>query len=273
MQILDGRKAREHFLPLLREKVKKFAIVPCLVIIQVGDRADSNIYIKGKKSFVEKIGAEILHIRLDENVNQEKVVEKIKEYNQDAKVQGIIVQLPLPPHLNSQQIINSIDPKKDTDGMTENTAVIPATARGVSDLLKFYRINLSQKKVTVVGQSKLVGKPISEMCEKEGAVVTSCDSKTQNLWEKTKAAEILIVAIGQPKFINEKYVSKGQVVIDVGITRNPDGTTVAGDVDFESVKDIVSAITPVPGGVGQMTVLALFENLSDACYNQSPITQ
>ncbi len=267
MQILDGKKAREYFLPLLEKRVKSLPFIPCLVIIQVGDRADSNIYINGKKNFIEKIGAKINHIRLDENVTELEVIDTIKKYNNDNGVQGIIIQLPLPPHLDPQKIIATINPSKDTDGMTPHTQMIPATARGVSDLLKFYTIDLSGKKVTVVGQSELVGKPISDMCEREGASVTSCDSKTANLWEKTQNADILIVAIGKPKFIGKKYVTKGQVVIDVGITRTSDGIRVHGDVDFEAVKDIVAMITPVPGGVGQMTVLALFENLIDACYH------
>ena len=267
MQLLDGKVAREHYVARLQERISQLPFSPCLAIIQVGDRADSNIYIKGKKAFTEKIGAKVIHTKLDEKVTKEEVTNLIKEYNADKNIHGIIVQLPLPAHLDPQEIIEEIDPTKDTDGMTANTKSIPATARGVRDLLEFYKISLKDKKVTVVGQSRLVGKPISEMCKKEGAIVTSCDSKTENLSEKTKAADILIVAIGKPKFFDQTYISEGQIVIDVGITRNPDGTTVAGDVDYESVKDIVGAITPVPGGVGQMTVLALFENLIDACYN------
>lgn len=267
MLLLDGKKAREHYLPLLMERVKALPFKPCLVIIQVGDRADSSIYINGKKTFAEKIGIKINHVHLGEKVSEADVLKEIEKYNADVEVQGIIVQLPLPQHINREVILKAIHKEKDTDGLVPGTTTMPATARGVRDLLNFYTIELKNKKVTVVGQSDLVGKPISIMCEKEGAIVTSCDSKTQNLWEKTKAADILIVAIGDPKFIDSKYVSKGQIVIDVGITRNPDGTTVAGDVNFDEVKDIVSAITPVPGGVGQMTVLALFENLVDACYN------
>ncbi len=175
------------------------------------------------------------------------------------------MQLPLPAHLNPDAIINSIDPKKDTDGLTPTSNYMPATARGIHDLLKFYDIGLSEKKVTVVGQSKLVGKPISLMCAREGALVTACDSKTMELAEKTRSAEVLIVAIGKPHFITKEYVSEGQVVIDVGITRHTDNNSLVGDVDFEAVKDFVGKITPVPGGVGQMTVLALFENLIDAC--------
>ncbi len=269
MQLLDGRKAREHCIPLLIERIKSLPFTPCLVIIQVGDRADSNIYINGKKKFAEKIGVKVVHEKLKENIKEEEIFNLIKKHNENKDVNGIIIQLPLPAHLNPDKIINNIDPNKDIDGLTENTKFIPATAKGVLNLFKFYNLDLKNKKVTVVGQSKLVGRPISVMCEREGAIVTSCDSKTEDLQKETRKAEVLIVAIGKPNFIDENYISKDQVVIDVGITRNIDGTTVDGDVNFEKVKEIVSMITPVPGGVGQMTVLALFENLIDACYNAS----
>ncbi len=267
MKILDGKVAREAYTSRLIEKVKALPFIPCLVIIQVGARADSDAFIKAKKSFAQKIGVKEMHVKLDEKISQEEVLEQVKKYNEDKIVQGIIVQLPLPAHLNADVIINSIDPRKDTDGLTPNSQYMAATARGISDLLKFYEIELKDKMVTVVGQSKLVGKPIAEMCRKEGATVIVCDSKTEQVQEKTKVADILIVAIGKPNFINEKYVSKGQTVIDVGITRQAEGSSLVGDVDFQVVKDIVGMITPVPGGVGQMTVLALFENLIDACYN------
>lgn len=267
MKILDGKVAREAYTSRLIEKIKALPFTPCLVIIQVGTRADSDAFIKAKKSFAQKIGVKEIHVKLDEKISQEEVLEQVRKYNEDKTVQGIIVQLPLPTHLDADAIINSIDPKKDTDGLTPATSYTAATARGISDLLKFYEIELKNKRVTVVGQSKLVGKPIAEMCRDEGAIVTVCDSKTENLEEKTKIADILIVAIGKPNFINEKYISKGQIVIDVGITRQAEGSTLLGDVDFQGVKDIVDMITPVPGGVGQMTVLALFENLIDACYN------
>ena len=268
-QILDGRKAREHYIPLLVERIKELPFVPCLVIIQVGERADSDAFIKAKKSFAEKIGAKEIHIKFPEKVTQDEVIKEIKKYNEDGTVQGIIVQLPLPAHLNPDIIIGTIDPRKDTDGLTPDTIYMPATARGIRDLLKFYTIDLTGKKVTVVGQSKLVGKPISAMCRIEGAVVTVCDSKTTNLEEKTRGADILIIAIGRPRFITTKHVREGQIVIDVGITRQIEDNTLVGDVDFETVKNTVAKITPVPGGVGQMTVLALFENLIDACYTQN----
>ncbi len=265
MQLLDGRKAREAYMSKLIERVKKLSFVPCLVIIQVGERADSDAFIKAKKSFAQKIGAKEIHVQLDEKVTQKEVLDHIEKYNNDDSVHGIIVQLPLPPHLDPEIIIDAIRPHKDTDGLTPSTVFMPATARGIKDLLNFYKINLSGQKVTVVGQSKLVGKPIAKMCEVEGAVVTMCDSKTEGVKEKTRGADIVIVAIGKPHFIGPEYISNGQIVIDVGITRTESG--LQGDVDFEKVKEIVGMITPVPGGVGQMTVLALFENLIDACYS------
>jgi methylenetetrahydrofolate dehydrogenase (NADP+) / methenyltetrahydrofolate cyclohydrolase len=263
MLLLDGRKAKESYVEKLIERVKALPFSPCLVIIQVGDRADSDAFIKAKKSFAQKIGAKEIHVKFPESVSQKEIIETIEKYNKDATVQGIIVQLPLPQHLNPSDIINVIAPEKDPDGLTEKTKFIPATARGVRDLLHFYKISLKGKKVTVIGQSKLVGKPISKMCAEEGAVVTSCDSKTENISETAKDADILIVAIGKPKFITKEYVKEGAVVIDIGITRTKEG--LVGDVDFDNINVIASAITPVPGGVGQMTVLALFENLVDAC--------
>lgn len=278
MKLLDGKIVREQSIPLLIEKIKGLSFVPCLVIIQIGNRPDSDAFIRAKKSFAKKIGVNEMHIQLDEKVTQDEVLSIIREYNNDKDVHGIIVQLPLPIHLNSETIIDSIDPKKDVDGLTpfnmkrlvdgHDEAIIPATARGIRQLLKFYNIDLFGKKVTVVGRSTLVGKPIALMCLNENATVTVCHSRTSNLEEETRSADILIIAIGKPNFIGKKHIKEGQILIDVGISRQSDGT-LTGDVNFEEVKDIVEMITPVPGGVGQMTVLALFENLSDLCYNVS----
>ncbi|MEK7213850.1 MAG: bifunctional 5,10-methylenetetrahydrofolate dehydrogenase/5,10-methenyltetrahydrofolate cyclohydrolase [Patescibacteria group bacterium] len=266
MQLLDGKKAREHYIPLLQKRIKDISFTPQLAIIQVSDRSDSNIYIKNKKNLALNLGIKIIHIKLDEKILENEVLDLIQKYNNDKTIQGIIVQLPLPLHLNSENIINSISPEKDIDGLTLNTKFMPATARGIKELFDFYNIKLNKKKITIIGRSKLVGKPIAQMCKKEGAIVAVCHSKTENITEKTRDANILIVAIGKPKFIDEKYVKSDQIVIDVGITRDIEEGLV-GDVDFENVKNIVRMITPVPGGVGQMTVLALFENLIDACYN------
>jgi methylenetetrahydrofolate dehydrogenase (NADP+)/methenyltetrahydrofolate cyclohydrolase len=265
MQILDGKKAKEHYLEQLRTRVLFLSSIPKLVVIQVGDREDSNSYIKSKKLFAEKLGAELIHEKLTNNIKQEEIIKLIKKYNKDKTVNGIIVQLPLPGHLIVDEIINEIDITKDVDGLTDNAVFTPATARGIKELLEFYNIKLKNKKVTILGRSKIVGKPTAKMCENEGAKVTVCHSKTEDVPSKTKKADIVIVAIGKPYMLDNKYFSKGQIVVDVGITKV--GDKLLGDVDFEKVKDIVSMITPVPGGVGQMTVLALFENLVDSCYN------
>jgi methylenetetrahydrofolate dehydrogenase (NADP+)/methenyltetrahydrofolate cyclohydrolase len=265
MVILDGKRAREHYFPILKNRVKELGYIPKLAIVQVGEREDSNAYIKAKKSFAEKIGVEVLHNKFDENTKQEEVIDLIKKLNNDNDVSGIIVQLPLPSNFDSLKIINSISIKKDADGLVENSKVIPATARGIKELLRFYKIRLAGKRVTVVGRSKIVGLPTAKMFEKEGSIVTVCHSKTEDIEEKTKDADILVVAIGRPNLIDEYFVSKDQIVVDVGITR--EGKNLIGDVDFDNVKDIVGMITPVPGGVGQMTVLALFENVVDLCYN------
>lgn len=265
MIILDGKKAREHYFPILKNKVKELGYIPKLAIVQVGEREDSNAYIKAKKSFAEKIGVEVLHNKFDENTKQEEVIDLIKKLNNDNDVSGIIVQLPLPSNFDSLKIINSISIKKDADGLVENSQVMPATARGIKELLKFYNVDFFGKKVTVFGRSRIVGAPTAKMFEEEGSIVTVCHSQTENNKEKAKNAEILVIAIGKPKLIDSSFVSKGQIVVDVGITK--EDKTLIGDVDFENVKDIVEMITPVPGGVGQMTVLALFENIVDLCYN------
>lgn len=266
MILLDGKIARAHYSSLLEKRIKELSFVPCLVILQVGNRTDSNSYIKAKKSFAQKVGVKEIHINFPEDVGQEELIEAVKKYNQDESVNGIIIQLPLPPQINSEIVLNLIDPKKDIDGLNCATKFLPATARGIRELIKFYKIELAGKKVTVLGRSKLVGEPVAKMCHEEGALVTICHSKTENTPQKAQDADILIVAVGKPNLVGREYVKEGQVVIDVGITRHSEGQLV-GDVNFNEVKDIVHMITPVPGGVGQMTVLALFENLIDACYS------
>lgn len=264
MILIDGRKAREHYLHILQERIKKLSFTPVLAIIQVGGREDSNAFIKAKKSFANKIGAKEIHVQFDEKVGKDEILKTVDQFNKDKNINGIIVQLPLPNHLNQDEIINTIDPRKDVDGLTPNTLFMPATARGISQLLSFYDILIKDKKVTVMGRSKLVGTPIANMCRKGGALVTVCHSGSENIPNKAKDSDILIVAIGKPNHVDSNFVSENQIVIDVGITRV--GEKLVGDVDFEKVKGIVKMITPVPGGVGVMTVLALFENLVDSCY-------
>ncbi|MBP6858957.1 MAG: bifunctional 5,10-methylenetetrahydrofolate dehydrogenase/5,10-methenyltetrahydrofolate cyclohydrolase [Candidatus Pacebacteria bacterium] len=272
--LLDGRVVRAARLSVLAERVKQLQRAPKLAIVQVGDRADSAAYIRAKKAFAERIGVQIDHVHFVEGVSEQEIVETLARLNVDSAVDGIIVQLPLSAHLDSTKITNTIDPHKDVDGLTDVNqallskndlqAIIPATARGVKELLEYYEIGLKGKKVAVVGRSRLVGTPIAHMCAHAGAEVIVCHSKTPDLAHETRGADIVIVAVGKPGLIGAAHIKPGAVVVDVGINRIPDGS-LKGDVDFETVKDVVSAITPVPGGVGQMTVLALFENLLDTC--------
>ena len=283
--ILDGRAAREALIPGLIERIKSLSFVPTLAIIQVGDRPDSTSFIGAKKSFAKKIGVTVKHIQVPESVSQQKLIGIVRECNADKDIHGIIVQLPLPVSLDRRAVIEAIDPRKDADALTSyrverwskggEDALLPATARGIREILAHYRIALSGKRVCVVGRSDLVGTPIAAMCRDAGAAVTVCHSKTLDLPAETKKADILIVAAGKPGLIGKEHVHQGQIVIDVGINTvhgekledEVEGKKLVGDADFEAVKGIVSAITPVPGGVGPMTVLALFENLVDLCKN------
>ena len=272
--IIDGRIVRDSIILDLKERFSTLLHVPTLAIIQVGDRPDSTAFIRAKKSFAQKIGVNETHIKVDETISEKELVAIIKRCNKDASIHGIIVQLPLPLHIERDTIIDAIDPHKDADGLTAiNTkrwlegredGVMPATARGIRELFHYYKIDLFGKPVTVVGRSMLVGKPIAAMCLNENATVTVCHSKTPNLAEETTKADILIVAAGKPNLIQAQHVKKGAVVIDVGITRVT-ADSLTGDVDFDSVKEVAGAMSPVPGGVGPMTVCALFENLFDLC--------
>lgn len=278
MKILDGKEARAHYLPILQERIKALSFTPCLVIIQVGNRPDSTAFIKAKRNLASKIGVKELHIQLDEKVSQYELITAIRKYNQDTEVHGIILQLPLPIHIDPESVIESIDPRKDVDGLTsyhmkrlidgKESSIMTATARGIKQILQYYHISLFGKKVVVVGRSTLVGKPTALMCLNENATVTICHSKTVDLEKETKNADILIVAIGKPNFIDNRHLKKNQIVIDVGINKLDDGKIV-GDVKHDSARELVAMITPVPGGVGQMTVLALFENLVDLCYSRN----
>lgn len=273
--ILNGRQVRDERMTALIEKIERISPVPELAIIQVGDRPDSNSYIKAKKDFAQKIGILEHHIQLPEAVTQRELIEAVKKCNIDDRIRGIIIQLPLPAALDRDEAIESIDPHKDIDGLTSinvrrwtegvKGAVLPATARGIRELFAHYSIVLSGKKVTVIGRSTLVGAPIAAMCTAEGAVVSVAHRGTDDLSRKTKGADIIISAVGKPGLIRAEHVREGQVVIDVGISKDGYGHIV-GDVDFGSVEPVLGdrgAITPVPGGVGPMTVLGLFENLVD----------
>ncbi len=284
--ILDGRKLRDEGVKRLKEVIAKSAKTPVLAILQVGALAESGAYISQKKKFAERIGAKVLHQTFSETVDDAELVGNIANLNDDDGVDGIIVQLPLPPRLDKQKVIDAIAPVKDVDGLTsankkifeagDRRAVVPATAKGVLSLLRGYGLSVAGKRVTVIGRSDLVGGPIATLMKREGAQATVCHRGTSDIAGKSRTADILIVAAGRPKLVTRDFVSPGEVVVDVGINSPSTGRPAAkleeeiptrrlvGDVDFEDVAPIVSAISPVPGGVGPMTVLSLFENLCDA---------
>lgn len=282
MILLDGKKVRDEIAKTLRAKIEAFSEKPKLCIIQVGDNEESSTYIRQKKVFGESIGAVVAHLKLSADITEGKLLQIIDEYNSDASVHGIIVQLPIPPHLSQKSIVDAILPTKDVDGLgsvnvrllweNKGGGFLPATTRGIMTLLSYYQISVAGKHAVVVGRSSLVGKPTALALLNADATVTIAHKKTSNLSSITRLADILIVAVGKPHFIQKEHVREGQTVIDVGITavtgekldEEIAERTITGDVHFEGVKNIVSAISPVPGGVGPMTVASLFENLVEA---------
>jgi len=277
-QILDGKIVRDTIKTKLKQFVlaKEASLIPCLAIIQVGNNPSSSVYIQQKINFGKEIGVEVLLYRFDENDRGENVSEQqlsllIEKLNQNSMVGGIIIQLPLPSHLDSQKLINLITPQKDVDGLStsnqqkiqdnDSSAIFPATARGVMSLLEYYDISVTHKKVLVVGRSNLVGKPIAKILEQKQAHILKANSKTtpEELITLCHSSEIIIVATGVPKLISSEHILPHHIIIDVGITRTEQG--LVGDVDFDSAKHIVKAISRVPGGVGPLTVASLFQNL------------
>lgn len=262
-QILDGKIVRDAIKAKLKVLVseKEGSAVPSLAIIQIGDNSSSAVYIQQKINFGKDVGVEVGLHHLDENVSEEEVSSLVQKLNAEEKVGGIIIQLPLPAHLDSQKLIDLIDAEKDVDGLSSHAKMFPATARGIISLLEHYDISVEGKKALVIGRSKLVGKPTAQLLEQKGAVIASANSETtpEELVSLCHDAEIIVVATGVPSLVNMKHVLPKHVIIDVGITRTDEG--IVGDVDFNAVKDHVTAISPVPGGVGPLTVASLFQNL------------
>lgn len=266
--ILDGKKLSVKILDELSEKISKLDVKPHLVVILVGDDPASQLYVGMKEKAAQKIGIKSTVIRYPENTDENTLLNKISELNNDKDVTAILVQLPLPKHINTTNIIQAILPEKDADGIVPvNMGKIllgvepyayPCTPKGILKLLDEYNIDLKGKNVVIVGRSNIVGKPIAQMVLNRNATVTICHSYTKNLSEITKTADILIVAVGVSKLIKKDMVKNNSVIVDVG-TSKIDGKT-CGDVDFENVFDGVSYITPVPGGIGPMTIASLMEN-------------
>lgn len=274
-ELIDGKMISTLIKDECKEKVaeyKKQGISICLAVIQVGNDPASSVYVNNKKKACAYIGIDSLSYELPEETTQEELLALIEELNQKKEVNGILVQLPVPKHIDEKTIINAISPKKDVDGFHPQSVgslcigqpgFVSCTPAGIIELLKRTNVDISGKHCVVIGRSNIVGKPMALLMLRENATVTVTHSKTKNLKEITKQADILIVAIGKPKFVDSSYVKDGAVVIDVGIHRNEDNK-LCGDVDFESVKTIASAITPVPGGVGPMTIAMLMKNCVDS---------
>ncbi len=266
--ILDGKKLRDKIFEKLKNKVDGMTTKPSLAVILAGEDPSSQIYVNNKKKCAEKLGINSIVINYPENVSETELLEKIETLNNDKNVTAILVQLPLPNHINKFKIIDAISPQKDVDGLTpynsgklfsgEEPYVYPCTPRGILLLLDEYGIELEGKHAVVIGRSNLVGKPIAQMLLKRNATVTTCHSKTKNLADITKTADILISAVGK-KIVGENMLKNNCVVIDVGIFRDENGK-ISGDVDFDKVSQTASYISPVPGGVGPMTIASLMLN-------------
>ena len=268
--ILDGKAVSNKILDKVAQKVANMAKKPHLAVILVGDNPASKVYVKNKQIAAEKVGIKSTLFEYDNNVTETEVLDKIKELNNNEDVTGILVQLPLPQHIDKNKIITTISPKKDVDGFSpENVGKMmigiepyfyPATPQGILMLLDEYNINLEGANAVVIGRSNIVGKPMAQMLLARNATVTCCHSYTQELDEKIKTADIVISAVGK-KIVRCKMVKKNSVIVDVGIFRDSTGQ-LTGDVDFDYVSDSVGYITPVPGGVGPMTIASLMYNAS-----------
>ena len=270
-QLIDGKLISTQIKDELKAEVtelKAKGITPCLAVIQVGNDPASCVYVNNKKKACAYIGIESLSYELDENISQEELLTIIDELNHNEMVNGILVQLPLPKHIDENMVIHSIVPEKDVDGFHPETVgnmcigskgFLPCTPAGVIQLLKRSNIDIEGKECVVIGRSNIVGKPMAMLLLRENGTVTITHSRTKDLKEITKRADILVAAIGKPKFVTSEYVKEGAVVIDVGIHRN-ENNKLCGDVDFDDVIGKVSAITPVPGGVGPMTIAMLMNN-------------
>lgn len=266
--ILDGKKLSAKIQEKLTEKIENLDIKPHLVVILVGEDPASQLYVGMKEKTAQKIGLKSTVIRYPGNTTEEVILDKIAELNNNDDVTAILVQVPLPKQISEQKVIQAITPSKDVDGITsENIGKIsiglepyayPCTPLGIIKILDEYKIDIEGKHAVVVGRSNILGKPMAQMLLNKNATVTICHSRTKNLAEITKTADILIAAVGKPKIITKEMVKPDCVVIDAG-TSKADGKTV-GDVDFENVFGLVSSITPVPGGVGPMTIASLMEN-------------
>ena len=281
LKIIDGKEVsrltRLEIAKEVSELKEKSGIVPGLAVILVGENPASCVYVRNKHKACLEVGINSYEIKYPEDVKEEELIAKIQELNYDQNVNGILVQLPLPKHISEEKVINSINPDKDVDAfhpfnvgkiMLGEYEYLPCTPAGIMKLLEHYKIELSGKECVVLGRSNIVGKPMAHLLLQKNGTVTVCHSKTANLAEVTKRADVLVVAIGKAKFLTADMVKPGAVVIDVGINRLDDGK-LCGDVDFDDVANVASYITPVPGGVGPMTMAMLMKNVLKSSKNKN----
>lgn len=274
MEIMDGKNLSNIIKDDLRKEVSQYVQTPILAVITIGDDEASKVYVSNKRKSCEQVGFSFLHFDYLSEVEEQVVINKIKELNKDKSINGIIVQLPIPDNFNERKIINTIDVSKDVDGLTDNSilrrmnnkdALIPCTTKGILELLDYYKIDLESKRVVVVGRSELVGTPTYQECLKRNATVTICHSKTKNLGSITSNADVLIVATGKKYLIDKNMVKEDSIIIDAGISR--ENGKIYGDVN-PNVSEKCSYLTPVPGGIGPMTVVMLLKNTLIAYMSQ-----
>lgn len=271
-EIIDGKLVSKVVRQRIAAEIESFrsetGITPGLAVIQVGSDPASTVYVRNKHKACLEVGITSYQIELPEATTEEELLSKIDELNADEAVSGILVQLPLPAHIDEQKVIERISPRKDVDAfhpenvgriMIGNYSFLPCTPAGVMELLAYYNIEVSGKRCAVIGRSNIVGKPMAHLLMEKNGTVTVCHSRTKDLAEITRSADLLVVAIGRAGFLTADMVKEGAVVIDVGINRLPDGR-LCGDVAFDEVERVASAITPVPGGVGPMTITMLMKN-------------
>ncbi len=281
-----AQKLRDEIKKEILELKKKYGKVPGLAVIQVGDVAASSVYVRAKTKSAKEVGIEVIDHHLDKRISENELLEIINKLNNQNNVSGILVQLPLPKNINEQKILDSINPNKDADGFhplnvgklsissnINDELLIPCTPLGCLIMLKSLKIDLRGKHAVVIGRSNIVGKPMAQLLIKESCTVTIAHSRTKNIEDECQRADIIIAAVGKPKIVKKNWVKKNVIVIDVGINRlenNTDGkieTKLVGDVDFEDIKEKCLAISPVPGGVGPMTIACLLKNTTTAFKN------
>ena len=279
-EIISGKVVSEKLRLELKDSISKFILesghTPGLAVVLVGDNPASQVYVRNKHKACLEVGINSYEINLPTETTEEKLLSVIDELNFDSRVDGILVQLPLPKHIDEERVINRINPEKDVDAfspsnvgriMIGNYTFLPCTPAGVMELLKHYNIAIEGKNCVVIGRSNIVGKPMAMLLLEKNGTVTVCHSRTQNIVEICRSSDIIVVAVGRAGFLTADMVKPGAVVIDVGINRGDDGK-LCGDVAFDEVEKVASYITPVPGGVGPMTITMLLKNTLSAAKNQ-----